>query len=121
MEPECICRLALSTNRTTKEVFDRFASEDDDYEFSKTAVPLSLAKFGKEALVSRSQAKRILTRLEEFKEVDLDFEGVEFVGQAFADEIFRVYQRNHPELHLGYSNAITQVEKMIRRAMGSGA
>jgi len=112
-------KLSVFTERTVKEVFDHYASEDEDYEFTKTNVPLSLAQYGKESLVSRSQAKRVLARLEEFKEVVFDFEGVEFVGQAFADEIFRVYRRNHPEAQLDYVNANEQVGKMVRRALSS--
>ena len=54
--------------------------------------------------------------VEQFEEVILDFEGIEEIGQAFADEIFRVFARNHPEIKLQPINAIEQVRKMIRRA-----
>lgn len=41
-------------------------------------------------MVARSQARRICNRLEEFKEVILDFQDVEYMGQGFADEVFKV-------------------------------
>ena len=69
------------------------------------------------ALVSRSQAKRVLARLERFKEVVLDFEGVESVTPAFADEIFRVFAAGHPRVHLMPVNDNEQVRQMIQRAV----
>ena len=72
---------------------DKFASEEEGYGFTKTLVPVRMLKVGSENLVSRSQAKRLLSRFEDFKTVVLDFEGIDVVGQAFADEIFRVFAR----------------------------
>jgi len=34
--------------------------------------------------------------LEKFEMVVLDFKGVQMVGQGFADEVFRVWQKNWP-------------------------
>ena len=102
--------------REINEVFDRFASDDQDYGFSKTHVPLSLATYSDENLVSRSQARRLLVRFRDFNEVLLDFDGVETIGQAFADEIFRVYARNNPRVDIIAINTNEQVEKMILRA-----
>lgn len=109
--------LKLDSKRKMKEVFDQFTSgEEDDFAFNKTIIPVRLAKFDKELLVSRSQAKRLLTRIENFKYVVFDFESVEAIGQAFADEIFRVYQLRHPEIIIHYTNVEPNVESMIKRA-----
>ena len=56
-----------------------------------THIPLRLAEYGEDNLVSRSQAKRVLARVDRFEEVILDYSGIRAVGQAFADEIFRVF------------------------------
>ena len=109
--------LSHMTSRTTKEVFDRFTFEGD-YSFSKTVVPVHLALYGDEKLVSRSQAKRLLAGLDRFKVVLLDFTGVETIGQAFADETFRVFVQSHPRVELLAQQATTLVEHMIRRAAG---
>jgi anti-sigma regulatory factor (Ser/Thr protein kinase) len=110
-------RISADSTRKTQEVFDRYADpEVDDYTFSKTLVPLRLAQYGQDLLVSRSQARRIVARFEWFKEVFLDFSAVESIGQAFADEIFRVYATGHPELKLTAVNANEQVTRMIGRA-----
>lgn len=108
--------IRTDSGREINEVFDRFASDHQDYGFTKTHVPLSLATYSDENLVSRSQARRLLARFRDFKEVLLDFDGVETIGQAFADEIFRVYARNNPEVDIIAINTNEQVEKMILRA-----
>ena len=109
-------KLNNHTARTPKKVFDKF-STDDDYGFTKTVVPVELAQYGDNNLVSRSQAKRLLARIEKFKVVVFDFDGVELVGQAFADEIFRVFALSHPCIALEHLNANKEVSKMISRAL----
>lgn len=109
-------KISSQSQRTTKQVFDRFTT-DDDYGFSRTHVPVFLARYGSENLVSRSQAKRLLARFERFKEILLDFDKVDSIGQAFADEIFRVFTSQHPSIHLYHINANKQVKNMITRAM----
>ncbi|MCC6501267.1 MAG: DUF4325 domain-containing protein [Anaerolineales bacterium] len=107
--------IGVNSKRTTKQVFDHF-TVDGDYGFSKTRVPVFLARYGNENLVSRSQAKRLLARFERFKEILLDFDNVDSIGQAFADEIFRVFTSQHPNIHLDHANANKQVLNMIARA-----
>ncbi|WKZ37824.1 MAG: DUF4325 domain-containing protein [Anaerolineales bacterium] len=108
-------RIRLNSTRTTKGVFD-FYSGNEDYDFSKTHVPVFLAQHGDENLISRSQAKRLLSRFEKFKEIILDFQDVGSIGQAFADEIFRVFQSEHPKINFYIVNANEQVMQMINRA-----
>lgn len=108
------------TARTTKKVFDEF-SENEDYTFDKTIVPVSLARYGADELVSRSQAKRLLARVELFKRVIFDFTDVDAIGQAFADQIFRVFAVDHPEITLLPVNANNEVQNMIKRAQAARA
>lgn len=103
------------TSRTTKSIFDKFTS-GDDYGFNKTVVPVKMAQYGEDKLISRSQAKRVLARVELFKTVIFNFEGVEVIGQAFADEIFRVFSQKHPQIELVTIKANSDVKKMISRA-----
>lgn len=105
-----------ASTRTISQVFDEFSSGPEDYTFAKTIVPVRLARIGDENLISRSQAKRLLQRVEKFRNVIFDFEDVRTIGQAFADEIFRVFALAHPEVELVASNALPEVQQMIRRA-----
>jgi anti-sigma regulatory factor (Ser/Thr protein kinase) len=106
------------SDRDIQAVFDGFAGPDE-FQFNKTVIPVKLAQYGNEKLVSRSQAKRLLARIDQFQNVIFDFDGVSAIGQAFADEIFRVYARNHPNIVLLPVKMEENVEKMINRAISS--
>jgi DNA-binding transcriptional ArsR family regulator len=104
------------SNRTTQEIYNKFALTREDYGFTRTVVPVRLLKHGQEQLISRSQAKRLLTRFDRFKVVLLDFTGIDEIGQAFADEVFRVFPHLHPEVKLIPTNTTKEVKKLIKRA-----
>jgi STAS-like domain of unknown function (DUF4325) len=107
--------LSNHTARTEKKIFDQYASSDDDYGFNKTVVPIKLAQYGNDKLISRSQAKRVVARLELFKTILFDFTGVPTIGQAFADEIFRVFAKEHPNIEINPIRANSEVKRMIDR------
>src|SRR5260221_422393 len=109
-------KLHNHTSRTAKKIFDQYSS-GDDYGFNKTVVPVKLAQYGNDKLISRSQAKRLLARVELFKIVIFDFKDVEYIGQAFADEIFRVYANQHIDIQLSFIHANNEVKQMITRAL----
>lgn len=110
-------RIGLDSERTTSDVFNQFMNAPEDFDFSKTIVPMKLARLGDEQLISRSQAKRLIARFDRFKKVILDFKSVNEIGQAFADELFRVYANEHPQVELTPVNMSNQVEKMWLRAV----
>jgi hypothetical protein len=105
-------KLNNHTAQTCNKVFD-FYSGGDNYGFIKTVVPVKLAQYGNDALISRSQAKRLLARIDRFETVLFDFDGVLTIGQAFADEIFRVFANLHPTMHLVAIKASSEVKRMI--------
>lgn len=110
-----LMRLANDSPRVSKAVFDEFAAPEE-YTFSKTLVPVRLAQYEGEKLVSRSQAKRLYQRFERFRHVVLDFEGVAEIGQAFADELFRVFAAAHPGVTLTPIHTTPAVAQMVSRA-----
>lgn len=114
-----LMRLANDGRKTLKEVFDQFAMPEE-YTFAKTIVPVRLAQHEGEKLVSRSQAKRLTLRFEKFRSVVLDFSGVEEIGQAFADEVFRVFHNAHPETRLLPVEMAPAVRSMVKRALAAG-
>jgi anti-sigma regulatory factor (Ser/Thr protein kinase)/predicted transcriptional regulator len=105
-------QISVSSPTTLSAVFDRFSTSDVEG-FGRTHVYVKLAGYEGESLVSRSQARRMVARFEEFDEVELDFENVETIGQAFADEVFRVFRANHPGVRLLPRNTSPEVSKMI--------
>lgn len=110
-----LMELSNHAARTPKKVFDQYASPDEDYGFNKTVVPVNLAQYGNDKLISRSQAKRVVSRLELFKTILFDFTGVPSIGQAFADEIFRVFANEHPTISVLAIHTNSEVQRMITR------
>lgn len=88
---------------------------DSSFEFSKTQVTVRLYKMGSQ-YISRSQARRIVSGLDKFKTITLDFKDIKMVGQGFADEIFRVWKLNHPDISVITKNANENIGFMINRA-----
>ena len=112
-------KLHNHTARTLLKVFKEYQSNDEEYRFNKTIVPVKLAQYGNENLISRSQAKRVLARIDVFQIVILDFSEVHSIGQAFADEVFRVFTNNHPKIELRYIHANQEIQRMIDRAINN--
>lgn len=103
--------LENETEREAGQVFNTYADVDEG--FVRTRIPVKEACVTGEP-VARSQARRICHRLETFREAILDFSNVTLMGQGFADEIFRVYALEHPQVLLRPINMLPQVERMIR-------
>ena len=87
-------------------------------QFNKTIIPVKLEQYENEKLMSRAQAKRLLVRVEKFQYVIFDFADVITIGQAFADEIFRVYVGQHKDIILLPVNMNAEVKSMVDRASG---
>jgi anti-sigma regulatory factor (Ser/Thr protein kinase) len=110
-------RISLDSTGTPKDVMDKYA--DAEIGFTKTVVAVALSADPQDPHVSRSQAKRLMMGLEKFRHVVLDFKGVESVGQAFVDEVFRVFQNENPTIKIEYFNAAPEVDAMIKRGLAT--
>jgi len=104
--------IGLDSSRRLEDIFRRHTSHT--YHFDSSEVKVRLYEEGTD-YISRSQGRRMVNGLEKFRRVILDFSGVETVGQAFADEVFRVWKGKHPEVRLDVENASENVSFMIER------
>lgn len=115
---KAIFTIALNSQIDIKKVFGEYTT--DSYEFDKTRVAVRLYRMGT-LYISRSQARRIMTGLEKFKTVILDFTHIKSIGQGFADEIFRVWKIHHPEVKIEATSTNENIDFMIKRALQEGA
>lgn len=106
----------VGSTRTAEGAFRPFT--DEDHAWTKTRAVIRLFREASR-IVSRSEAKRLLHGLEKWREVELDFRGIEGIGQGFADEVFRVWASAHPETRLLPTNANAAVTFMIQRAIAT--
>ena len=102
--------LANKTHKELREIFDMYA--DIDGGLTKTSIPMKNI-FGNTFPVARSQARRLSNRLEQFKEVELDFSCVDEIGQGFADELFGKFAARHPETNIIIKNENKEIRNMI--------
>ena len=106
-DPETVARMdiALDSQRQWNDVYLKYfePSEVGGEAFHTTEVPVRLARLSSE-LVCRSQAKWVMERATQFKTV----------GQAFVDEVFRVFAAAHPHIRLRTMGLIPEVAQMLR-------
>lgn len=109
--------LSLPPMRTLRSVFEEFT--DEDLRFSRSRPRIELFGTGL-SFISRSEARRVLADMTEFDDVDIDFTGVEDVGQGFVDELLRVWPTQNPGITLHPINMNDAVAFMIRRGQHRG-
>jgi len=102
------------SKRRLDKLFAQYAPEEFDYRFEKTRV---LVKLFQEDYISRSEAKRLLSGLDKFSEIILDFKGVKSIGQGFSDEIFRVFRNAHSDIIVKTDNLSPSLKPIINHVV----
>ncbi len=102
--------IGKNSRRILADIFNSYAPEEFEYKFQKTKV---LVKLFQDKYFSRSEAKRLITGLDKFKELLLDFQGVKSISRSFADEIFRVFQNEHPDIVIKIQNIRPSLQAII--------
>jgi hypothetical protein len=108
--------IQISSKRILKDVFDAYTNPED-YAFDKSRIRIELGLYEEDKFVSRSQAKRLLAGLKEFKTITLDFKNIKNVGQAFVDEVFGVFGLQFPEISFEVVSANPDIIFMIKRGL----
>lgn len=117
-----IFEISIHSELHLTDVFRKYTnlSGESDHGFDMTEIRVKLFTMAG-IHISRSQARRILSGLEKFKIILLDFDNVSLVGQAFADEIYRVFKNAHPNIQVREENMNEAVRFMVERARGEAA
>lgn len=107
--------LSNHSKKIASEVFDAYS--DPECRFTKTVIPLK--HMFESSPVSRSQARRVCNRLDQFEEIEIDFADIEWVGQGFAHELFVVFGNKHSHIKLQPINMNETVTKMYKHVVGN--
>ena len=105
--------IALDTARNLDDVLREFSQDGQGYGFERTIVPLRMLTTPDSGLESRAQARRAAARLEHFSRAEFDFSGIEDIGHGFADELFRVLRKQHPQLQIVPLNMAPRVAALV--------
>jgi anti-sigma regulatory factor (Ser/Thr protein kinase) len=112
--------ISATSPRRLEDVFRSYSTDASEPAFDKSEVKVRLFTLGG-GYVSRSEARRMLAGLDKFRSVILDFDRVAVIGQAFADEVFRVFRRQHPHITVIPTNMNDTVRFMVDRAREAGS
>jgi hypothetical protein len=109
-------RISTDSKRHLNDIFKKHTNTNskNGYGFDKTEIKIKLYAMGS-IYISRSQARRVLVGLDKFTSIVFDFDKVSVIGQAFADEIFRVFKNKHPKINIEHINTDEPVQFMIDR------
>ena len=120
MDKVTVVRMTLSNNtkKVLSEVFNDFAPVDEG--FVKTSIPIAHMFPGGNP-VSRSEARRLLESISVFTDINLDFSGVDEIGQGFAHELFVLGKQKHPHINLKTTNTCKEVQDMIKRVISTAS
>jgi anti-sigma regulatory factor (Ser/Thr protein kinase) len=105
--------IALDTSRSLADVLRQHSADGQSFAFERTHVPLQLLRSSGAELVSRADARRVVSGLSPFNVAEIDFSGVPDIGHGFADELFRVFTRQHPVLQLLPIGMAPRVAQMV--------
>ncbi len=107
-------QISCNSQKHLNDIFQEFQTDPTEHAFDKTEIQIKLYTLGT-VHVSRSQARRVLSGLEKFKSIVLDFDQVPTIGQAFADEIFRVFKNKYPDISIVPTNMNDTVRFWVER------
>lgn len=112
-----IFEISIDSKLHLNDVFKKYTNVNNESDFGFDRTEIRVRLFTTSGVhISRSQARRILSGLDTFKIILLDFDQVPIVGQAFADEIYRVFQNAHPDILIQEENMSAGVQFMVERA-----
>lgn len=74
-------------------------------------------EIGANGAVARSTGKRMMERVEKYRNILLNLEGIEYLTPSFADEVCRVFAEKHPEHTLWIIGANAQAKRMVCREL----
>jgi anti-sigma regulatory factor (Ser/Thr protein kinase) len=107
----------LFADYSPRDVFQKYTDEDFRFVKSDSFIVLPYVLAVKGNMISRSEAKKLMAGAEEFEHVEIDFLNVDEIGQGFADEIFRVYKLQHPNIKITFRNCNEAVAMMISHVL----
>lgn len=114
MGTRVVFTVGIKSKNNLNNIFKKYSA--GAFSFGRTETKVALYKLDSE-FISRSQARRILSGLEKFKKIVLDFKKVDTVGQAFADQVFRVWNEHYPDIEIEHRNANKNIVFMIKRSL----
>jgi len=102
-----------SSRRTCKEIFQKLFNKEKQ----SVRIPINLLKVpGNELVNSREQAQSILRNINDLKSIEFDFNNIDLIGPAFADELVRKTKAKNQVADIKWINCNETVDVLMSRA-----
>lgn len=111
-------RIHLKINPDSKRTCEKTFKKLFDIENRYTNVPVCILRQNKnEQINSRNQAKTIISNLNNIKKVKFDFNNVDLIGPAFADELIRGLSKREKVVEVQWINSNEMIDIMMSHAV----
>ena len=102
-----------NSGRTCADVFYKIFHEEK----KKIRIPLNLINMSEKKIVnSRSYAKNILRNIDNYEKIEFDFNKIDLISPAFADELARMTKEKNQFADIAWMNTNKTVEMLMDRA-----
>ena len=103
-----------SSKRNCKEIFQNIFNGKQN----SIRIPINLLKIEEGELVnSRAQAQSILRNISDCKNIEFDFNNIELIGPAFADELVRTTKAKNQIADIKWTNSSKTVDLLMSMAL----
>ena len=111
-------RIHLKINPDSKRTCEKTFKKLFNTEHRYTSVPIGILRQNKnDQINSRNQAKTIISNLNNFKKVKFDFNNVDIIGPAFADELIRGLSKREKVAEVQWINSNEMIDIMMSHAV----
>ena len=103
-----------NSQRNCKEIFQNIFNRKQN----SVRIPINLLKIEESELVnSRAQAQSILRNISDCKNIEFDFNNIELIGPAFADELVRKTKAKNHVADIKWTNSNKTVDLLMSMAL----
>ena len=107
-------QIKSDSRRTCQEIFQVLFNG----EHRSVRIPINLLKVpGDELVNSREQAQSILRNISDLKTIEFDFNNIDLIGPAFADELVRKTKAKNQVADIKWINSNEMVDVLMSRAL----
>ena len=111
-------RIHLKINPDSKRTCGKTFKKLFDIQHRYTSIPVSILRQNKnEQINSRNQAKSILSNLNNVRKIKFDFNNVDLIGPAFADELIRGLNKKEKAIEIQWINSNEMIDIMMSHAV----
>ena len=105
--------IKASSHRALHDVFKQLFENENNL----VRIPVNLVRRGDEQVNSRIQAQSLLHNIRDLNKIEFDFNHIDLIGPAFADELVRKTKEKNQSVNINWINSNAMVDVLMSRAI----